>query len=95
MKRLPIKVALIGATAVVPLMLITPTASAHPFGMCHPAGSSGVVVYFPPGAAADAHHRLLIRGVHPDDYKASAADARDFRETGNRKCAASRVNPTG
>ena len=95
MRRLPIKIALFGATLVAPFVLITPTASAHPFGMCHPAGKSGVVVYFPPGAAANAHHRLLIRGVHADDYEASAADSRDFRETGNRKCAASRVNPTG
>ena len=95
MKRKSIKAALFGAALVAPLVLFTPTASAHPFGMCHPAGKSGVVVYFPPGAAANAHERLRGRGEHENDYSASAGDARDYRETGNRKCEASRVNPTG
>jgi hypothetical protein len=95
MRYLPLKAALAGAALIAPLALFTPTASAHPSGMCHVAGNSGVVVYFPPGAAANAHHRHMASGVHPDDYPASAADARDFADTGNRKCQASRVNPTG
>ncbi len=95
MSFLPVKVAVVGATLVAPLVMFPAPASAHPFGMCHVAGKSGVVVYLPPGAAANAHERLKQRGVHADDYSASPADADDFRKTGNRKCAASRVNPTG
>ncbi len=95
MTSLPVKVAVVGVALVAPLVMFPAPASAHPFGMCHVAGKSGVVVYLPPGAAANAHERLRQRDVHADDYSASRADADDFRKTGNRKCAASRVNPTG
>ena len=95
MRRAITRTAIVGSALTVSMALFVPAASAHPSGMCHVAGTSGVVVYFPPGAAADAHHRLLNRGIHPHDYPASAADRQDFLATGNRKCAESRVNPTG
>ena len=94
-RRFWARAAVIAVPVAASVGLVAPAASAHPFGMCHEAGNSGVVVYLPPGAAADAHHRLLVRGVHAHDYPASRADAADFAATGNRKCAASRVNPTG
>jgi hypothetical protein len=94
-KRILIRSVAVAAPVVASVVLLAPAASAHPFGMCHVAGSSGVVVYFPPGAAANAHHRHMLSGVHPEDYLASAADAADFAATGNRKCEASVVNPTG
>ena len=95
MRRGLVRTAVIGGAVTVSLAVVAPVAQAHPNGMCYVAGKSGVVVYSPPGAAADAHHRLLMRGVPPEDYPASAADRSDFLTTGNRKCEASRVNPTG
>ena len=95
MKRTALRLAVAGTIVAASQILLAPGASAHPFGMCHVAGQSGVVVYFPPGQAANSHERLMQRGIHPNDYAASQADAQDFQATGNRKCAESRVNPTG
>ena len=95
MQRNAIRIALAATAVAATQVLLAPAAQAHPFGMCHVAGKSGVVVYFPPGQAANSHERLMMRGIHPHDYAASQADANDFRATGNRKCAESRVNPTG
>jgi hypothetical protein len=76
---------------------LTIPADAHPKGMCHFAGGasgkSGVYVYFPPGPAADAHHRHMgKRGAHRWDYPAKAVDAAHFESHGStgkhkgRKC---------
>ncbi|MDQ3423377.1 MAG: hypothetical protein M3510_08360 [Actinomycetota bacterium] len=82
----------VAAAVLLSMFGLAVSAEAHPNGMCHKAGKSGVYVYLPPGEAANQHHRHLKSGTHPDDYPATAADAAHYASHGatgrhqGRKC---------
>ena len=42
------------------------------------------------GAAAEAHQRLMLAGVHPKDYPVTAADVAYAESIGKRRCVGSK-----
>ena len=86
MKRF-VKLPLALVAAAVALALPSAGAS-HPFGMCHVTPSGNIILK--QGAAAEAHHRLMLKGIHAEDYPATAADVAYAESIGKPRCRGSK-----
>ena len=69
-------------------LVIPASATSHPFGMCHVTPSGNIILK--QGAAANAHHRLMLEGVHAEDYEATAADVAYAERIGKPRCVGSK-----